>query len=223
MDEPGLDADLHAEALAGLRRINLASQSDLLFWPSVARLCELPRRGPVRVLDVGCGGGDVAFGLARRAVKAGFDIQIDGCDNSDFAIDYAKSYGAHEQVQNVRFFRHDILAGPIPDEYDVVMCSLFLHHFDEDDAVQILGRMNDAARHLVLVQDLRRSWLGYWMAWLGCRFLSRSPVVHADGPLSVQGAFREDEVLALAVQAKWPTPTIKKCWPERFLMTASVG
>jgi 2-polyprenyl-3-methyl-5-hydroxy-6-metoxy-1,4-benzoquinol methylase len=220
MDEPQLDAHLHAQALAGLRRINWFSGTAPVLWSAIAAVAAHNHGRPFRVLDVGCGGGDVGVALARRGASGVPGIRIEGCDISDFTIGYARRYADSKGVANVRFFQHDILADPLPDEYDVVMCSLFLHHFDEDDAVRVLGRFRSAARQLVLIHDLRRTSLGYMLAWLGCRLLSRSPVVHVDGPLSVAGAFREDEVVELAKRAGLMDPEIKTCWPERLLMSA---
>ena len=54
---------------------------------------------------------------------------------------------------------------------------------------------------MVLINDLRRAPLGYGLAWLGCRLLSMSQVVHVDGPLSVEAAFTLAEVRSLAAAA----------------------
>jgi hypothetical protein len=101
------------------------------------------------------------------------------------------------------------------------MCSLFLHHLGEEQAVDLLRKMAGAARSLVLVSDLRRSRLAYWMAWLGCRLLSRSHVVHVDGPLSVAAAFTTDEALGLAQMAGLKGAQISCSWPQRFLVFRS--
>jgi hypothetical protein len=99
------------------------------------------------------------------------------------------------------------------------MCSLFLHHLDEPQAVELLRRMSESARHLVLVNDLIRGRLGYALAWLGTRLLTRSRVVHVDGPLSVEGAFTRAEALELAERAGLHGATIVRRWPCRFLLT----
>ena len=127
--------------------------------------------------------------LARRARRSGLDVRIDGCDISPVAVDFRRSGGEDAGIP-VRFFRLDALNEPLPEDYDVVMCSLFLHHLADDEAVRLLRKMADAARSLILVNDLLRSRLGYWLAWAGCRLLSRSPIVHHDGPASVRAAFR---------------------------------
>ena len=219
MDEPGLDEQLHARALDGLARINRSTDSPGTLWPRIHRLMDSSSE-PLRVLDVGAGGGDVVVSLYHRAESTGRKIQIDGCDTSPFAVEYARRHADSNGASACRFFRHDVLAERLPDGYDVAMCSLFLHHFDEEDALAILSRMNAAARRLVLVQDLRRTCLGYALAWAGCRLLSRSPVVHKDGPLSVAGAFTSEEARILAVGAGLSGIEIEHRWPQRFILSA---
>jgi len=58
-------------------------------------------------------------------------------------------------------FQAEALKDPLPDGNDVILCSLFLHHLDDDAAVDLLRRMGRASRSLVLVNDLIRSPLGY--------------------------------------------------------------
>ena len=79
--------------------------------------------------------------------------------------------------------------------------------------------MYQGARHLVLIDDLRRSWIGYGLAVLGCQLLSRSPIVHVDGPLSVRAAFTETEIHCLADACGLPSPKINRHWPHRFLLS----
>jgi 2-polyprenyl-3-methyl-5-hydroxy-6-metoxy-1,4-benzoquinol methylase len=117
------------------------------------------------------------------------------------------------------FFELDALADRFPDDYDVVMCSLFLHHLEESAAAEFLRKMSAATRHLILVNDLRRTRTGYILAWLGCRLLSRSRIVHTDGPLSVAAAFSIDEAFELANQAGISNAVITRHWPQRFLLT----
>lgn len=222
MDQPGLDLAAHARALRGLGRINRWSRSDSILWPTIARLAREAGRAatptPIRLLDLACGGGDLPIGLARRAARAGLDIRVEGCDISAQAVEYARRQAEARGVA-VRFFRLDALNDALPaDYYDVVSCSLFLHHLEAEDAVALLRRMATAARRLVLVNDLIRSRRGYLLAWVGCRLLSRSPIVHEDGPVSVAGAFTPVEVLELAGRAGLGHATLTKRWPQRFLL-----
>ena len=101
----------------------------------------------------------------------------------------------------------------------MVYCTLFAHHLDEVDVVRLLEVMALRSRKLVLVDDLIRSRIGFALAWMGTRLLSRSWVVHTDGPLSVRGAFQPDEMMSIAKQAGMKNAQIKCSWPERYLLT----
>jgi SAM-dependent methyltransferase len=218
MDQPGLEEPLHRVALAGLGRINRFSGSGRIIWNAVERLVATNGSRAWRLLDLGSGGGDVAIDVARRAARAGARVTVDGFDMSPFAVRYATARATERQVENVQFFRRDVLNEPLPEGYDVVMCSLFLHHFPEDVASALLARMAGAAERLVLVNDLCRSALGYWLAWLGCRFLTRSPIVRVDGPLSVQSAFSMKEIQEVARQGGLAGAVVEPRWPCRFLL-----
>jgi hypothetical protein len=125
----------------------------------------------------------------------------------------------------VRFFEWDAVRGDLPGDYDVLTSSLFLHHLDQDQAISFLQRMARAARHLVLINDLVRSRVGFSLAYLGVRILTSSPVVHFDGPRSVQGAFTIDEARALAERAGLEGASVERRWPCRYLLswTRSAG
>jgi len=220
MDQPGLDAGEHARALSGLGRINRVSLSDAILWPAVARLAQACGAAPIRVLDLASGGGDVPIALACRAARARLDVRIEGCDISQGAVHFARRMATERGVA-VRFFALNALADSIPEGYDVLTCSLFLHHLDEADAVRLLRRMADAARRLVLVDDLVRSRMGYALAWAGCRLLSRSPIVRHDGPVSVSSAFTPAEVRELAKRAGLEGVSLTRHWPRRFLLSWS--
>jgi SAM-dependent methyltransferase len=220
MDQPGLRVATHRDALVGLRRVNVASQTVAVLWKALCRARFMqPGSPPVRLLDIGSGGGDVLIGLARMAQRHGVMLESHGCDTSATAVAHARLAANRAAVANVRFSRCDALCDSLPGECDVALSTLFLHHLGELDAVELLRRMAAAARRAVLVDDLLRSRSGYAMAWAGCRLLTRSRVVHVDGPRSVRSAFSLSEVRGLAEQAGLEGATLRRHWPERFLLS----
>lgn len=212
MDDPAIDPVEHRRALVGLARLNRVSDSSGVLWPAVAKLArELGR--PLRLLDVATGSGDVPRKLLTRAGRAGVTLEVSGCDLSPTAIAEAQ-----REPSAARFFVHDALHDRLPGGFDVVTCSLFLHHLAEDEAVALLANMEGAARHAVLVNDLSRSRFNYCAVWAACRLLSRSPVVRFDGPASVRSAFTPAEALALAERAGLSGATVRRRFPCRFLL-----
>ena len=221
MDDPGLDPQLHEDALAALRRINRWSFSVNALWHSIRTYLGDRNVREVRILDLACGSGDVSLSLMRRAVDAGFRAKLTGCDKSPIAINAARQHAVRllpTCTTEVNFIELDVLDDELPTDHDIVMSSLFLHHLDEEPAVRLLTRMRETTGDMVLVDDLRRSRFGYWLAWFGSRLLSRSPVVHFDGPVSVSGAFTVAEARAMADRAGMHGARIRTHWPQRYLL-----
>jgi 2-polyprenyl-3-methyl-5-hydroxy-6-metoxy-1,4-benzoquinol methylase len=220
MDQPGLDGTVHNLALRGLGRINRVSFSASIVWPAILSLERMRANQTIRVLDLATGGGDVPIDLAKRARRAGLDLRIEGCDVSPAAVSFATRAAAEVGV-SIRFFPLDALCEPIPEGFDIITCSLFLHHLDEEDAVRLLRKMAGATRSTIVVNDLLRSHIGYGIAWAGCRLLSRSQIVHHDGPTSVRAAFSLDEARELADRAGLEGLRLERRWPWRFLLSWS--
>jgi 2-polyprenyl-3-methyl-5-hydroxy-6-metoxy-1,4-benzoquinol methylase len=219
MDQPGLDPRQHRAALHGLSRINLVSGSARILWAEISRIAKSYGE-PLRVLDVATGGGDVPLRLWRRARRAGLPIHFSGCDISPTALELARERAARNE-SDVEFFHADVLSDGVPDDFDIVTCSLFLHHLEEPDALELLRKMGHAATRAVLVNDLARGRFGYLLAAIGSRFLTRSRVVHVDGPLSVRAAFTPKEALELANRAGLSGAIVARRWPCRFLLSWS--
>jgi 2-polyprenyl-3-methyl-5-hydroxy-6-metoxy-1,4-benzoquinol methylase len=213
MDDPDLDVRRHHRALSALARINALSLSASRVW---RRVGDLHREGArkIRVLDVACGGGDVAFAVKRRSQKAGIPVEVEGCDVSPVALAFADER-AQRRGMEVRFFQHDVTDGPLPSGYDLVYSCLFLHHLSNEQAVDLLRELNRAGRTF-LVQDLLRTQLGFLLAFAGVRMVTRSAVVRGDGPLSVRAAFSMNEVRELVKAGGLRRTRIRRCWPERF-------
>jgi 2-polyprenyl-3-methyl-5-hydroxy-6-metoxy-1,4-benzoquinol methylase len=239
MDQPGLDARRHLQALGGLERINFWSGSARMLWPGIRALARDQGPRPLRLLDVASGAGDVPLRLWRKARRSGLALAIDGCDVSPRAVQYAQAQaalrvaGAESAKPRTdgpglcglspshppRFFVWDALRDPLPRPYDIVTSSLFLHHLAEEDAVRFLARMSRLAGRLLLINDLVRGPFGFLLAYLGTRLLSSSSVVHTDGPRSVEAAFRCPEVRSLARRAGLEGARVERRWPCRFLLT----
>ena len=217
MDDPAIDADAHRRALDGLARLNALSGCTGLLWSKIAPLTQ-GAADPLRVLDVASGAGDIPIRLALRAGRSGRRLQITACDLSPVAIGFASRRAARAGVR-MNFFQADVLRSQIPGEYDVVLSSLFLHHLQKAEAIDLLGKMQRAAGRMVLVSDLNRSAVNYSIVRAASYVLTRSPVVRHDGPASVLAAFTAHEALRLAEEAGLRGATVTRHPPCRFLLT----
>jgi ubiquinone/menaquinone biosynthesis C-methylase UbiE len=221
MDQPDLDSARHKQALNGLRRVNSLSFSSRAYWPFIRSRAEQVADRPVRVLDLACGGGDVGLALAKHARRKNLDIELTGWDISPLAVSTAADRAKAAGFGNTHFADADVLEDELPSDFDIVMCSLFLHHLEEAETVALLARMAAATRGDVLVNDFRRTRAGYCLAWIGCRMLSRSHIVHDDGLASVAGAYTIGAATRLVSAAGLDSATITPFWPERYLISWS--
>jgi len=220
MDQPNVERGAHVQALIGLGKANRVCGIARSVWSSIQEAfpagdaCE-----PIRILDIAAGGGDILRRMAQLARKVGVAIEAHGCDMSDTSVAFAQDAAGRAGLKELRFFRLNVLGEALPTGYDVVMSTLFLHHLANSQAQELLARMAQATERLVLVDDLRRTAMGYAYAWLGGRLLTRSPIVHVDGPLSVRSAFSIDEVTQLAAAVGLDGAIIESHWPQRFQLT----
>ena len=212
MDDPGLDGQAHAHALGTLNRVNRMLRVHHRLYRCIG---QLSGRGEVSILDLGTGGGGFLGYVSNRMQHQCAHPRLVGLDRSAQAISYARRW--HSGA--IRWLVADARNIPLADNsIDIVTCSLFLHHFNEVDAVQILREAARVARRGIVVDDLSRSRLALGLTWLGTRVLSRSHVFHVDGPRSVHAAFSQQELADLAHRAGLEGARLEKRFPFRLIL-----
>jgi ubiquinone/menaquinone biosynthesis C-methylase UbiE len=207
-----LDAELPAsevqKSLADLRLVNrwLSGRGGLLRAVSP----HLPPGG--RLLDVGCGSGDVAAylraGLAQRGLTVGVDL---------------KPLHLREAPPVLRQVAADARRLPFRDKaFDVVTASLFLHHFDEPELPELLRGLARLARRAIVVSDLERALVPFVFARAVFPWLFESRVSVHDGLVSIRRAFREAELRAAFDAAGLGQVRIRRLFPYRLLAVAAL-
>ena len=226
MDDPALPEADHLHALDALATINAVSRTAIQIAAAAASLIPRDDAGPIHVVDLACGGGDVTLACGRRLVLAlgGREVVMTGVDMSRRGLDRAAArvMQAREQLAGLplrcAFMARDLVASGCPP-CDVAISSLFFHHLDDGPAIRVLESMAAACRRGFVVSDLIRSRLGLVLAVLGTSVLSGSRVARVDGPLSVRAARTPEEYRRLLDAAGLASATIRRTWPERVLIT----
>ena len=191
---PELDRDLER-----LRQLNR--------WFGSYRLISLFMRrwilpgAHIRVVDLATGSGDIPRLLADYARKIGAQIEIDAVDQQSATLEIARSLSA--DYPEISYHAADILKWGSAQTYDVALCSLVLHHFSDDDAVNLLRRIRKLSKRFLLVSDLRRGPLLQAGVYLLTALVFREPMTRFDARLSVQRAFSFAEMRDLAIKAGW--------------------
>ena len=198
MDRPQpVTAELESD-LRNLRQLNRYFGSYRLVEHFLWRW--LKPRITMRIVDFATGSGDIPRLIVDHARKINAEVRIDAVDQQPSTIEIAR--GLSRDYPEIEFIAGDVLTFS-REPYDMVLCSLALHHFAEDDAVALLKRCRALSKRYVLVADLRRGWL----ASAGVRLLTtlffREEMTQVDARLSAARAFSFAEMRSLAERAGW--------------------
>ena len=172
------------------------------------------RTGDV-ICDWGCGGGDSLKVLDKYFRKQNLKLNFIGVDATVAAVEYAVQ--TNKDFNNLSFRLADVLKEPfLKNEFDVVISSLFTHHFDDDAWVALIKKMVGAAKTAVIINDLHRHPLAYHsIGWL-TQLFSKSPMVKHDSKLSVLRSFKRKELVVLLEKAGIKNYSIKWMWAFRW-------
>jgi len=162
----------------------------------------------VRIVDLATGSGDIPRLIVDRTRKIGAKVEIAALDQQSATIEIARKLSA--DYPEISFVEANILEWQPAGHYDVVLCSLALHHFSDEDAVRLLRRCRELSRKFVLVSDLRRGWVASLGVYLLTALIFREPMTRYDGRLSAARAFSFAEVDDLAGRAGWQNFQHKK-------------
>lgn len=155
----------------------------------------------LRVLDIATGSGDIPRLVADHGRRVGARLSITAIDQQPSTLKIARALSGG--YPDIEFVEANALTFGDDAAFDIVLCSLALHHFSDADAVRVLERCRGLARRCVLVADLRRGWLATIGVYLLTALVFREPMTREDGRLSAQRAFSFAEFRALAERAGW--------------------
>lgn len=101
----------------------------------------IPEKENLRILDLGCGTGNISLQVLERFP----DAKITCLDISDKMLDVAKEKLAG--YENIEFVLGDFTIVDIIDDYDAIISSLALHHIkDENDKRQMYQCIYDSLK-----------------------------------------------------------------------------
>jgi 2-polyprenyl-3-methyl-5-hydroxy-6-metoxy-1,4-benzoquinol methylase len=204
IDDPRIDPELLKRSMRDVARANLLFGGALAVTAGLRGLLRAHRGGTLVLLDVGTGLGDLPHRARRMARRYDVHLVTLGLDRS-FALTGA-AHSAHLPTVQA-----DALALPFGDRsVDVVLCSQLLHHFHGPELFSLLRELDRVTRRLVLVAELRRSWLAAALFWLVSWPLRFESVTRHDGTLSVLRGFTRRELFGLVHAAVGHSPEIRR-------------
>jgi SAM-dependent methyltransferase len=220
LDKGDYTPEEYEGCLVELRRINewLGDARAL----RVSLVLEIERAGlrSFSLLDVGAGSGELLRVLAREARVRGWRARLVGLElNARSARAILEE--SREFAGEIAAVRGDAFHLPFADDaFDYVICSLFTHHFRDEEVVSILREFKRVARRRLFVIDLHRHALAYFLYTTVGRLFLHNRLIREDGALSIRRSFRACELARLAEEAQLEDAKVRRRFPFRLVLSA---
>jgi 2-polyprenyl-3-methyl-5-hydroxy-6-metoxy-1,4-benzoquinol methylase len=162
----------------------------------------------LRIVDLATGSGDIPRLVVDHARHVGAHIEIDAVDRQASTLEIARGLSAG--YPEISYHSADILDWRSAQMYDIALCSLVLHHFSDENAVELLRRCRQLSKRFVLVSDLRRGLLLRTGVYILTALMFREEMTRFDARLSAERAFSFSEMQELGNRAAWQNFRHKK-------------
>jgi 2-polyprenyl-3-methyl-5-hydroxy-6-metoxy-1,4-benzoquinol methylase len=199
MDQPCSYEELRA-CLHDIARVNRLT---FAYRPTISWMEELvaahPSVSPLRVVDVGCGDGNMLRRIHAWAASREVPVALTGIDLNPDAIRAARE--ATPPELQINWIVGDALSNAAIGDIDVVVCSLLTHHLTNPQIVQFLQWAERATQRGWFINDLHRKAVPYHLFRLWAPFTNWHPFVKNDGAVSIRRSFVADDWHSLCAAA----------------------
>lgn len=216
MDDFDMGGEVLTEALDKIAKINRLLGGNALTVSAVSQIVSsLRQNDSIAITDLGCGNGDMLRALSELSKSKKVRFELKGIDANGFTIAYATRLSA--AYPDIDFVRADIL----DDDFrlgrcDIVLLTLTLHHFTDDQIVRLLKMAKECGAKAVIVNDLHRSRLAYILFHWMSRIVRLGKMNSHDGKLSILKGFKRKELRKLASRLEFKKQTIRWKWAFRY-------
>ena len=215
MDDLAMGGDTLFQTLEQLRLINHWLGGNHIGTQGVLKMIEQCRPPqPLEIVDVGCGGGDGLRHLAQALRKRNISARFWGLDANPHVIQYARQHSmAYPEIE---YLEENIWGESFAlRQFDFVTCSLFLHHFNEEELCKLLPVLIKKGRYGLVINDLHRSVWAHRLFKLVCIVFNATAMVRNDGLISIRKGFLRREWEVLLEQLQLPQYEIRWKWAFR--------
>jgi len=214
MDDFSIGGNLLRDTLDKLEKINRWLGGNLVTVKALKKaLKNHPKEQELTIVDIGCGHGDILRDVAKFGRKNGYKMKLIGMDANPNAIAYAKELST--EFSELTFKTEDIFSEEFKNrKFDVVLATLFLHHFKEKQLISFLGNTLQQTKIAIVVNDLHRHKLAYYLFMLLSLFIKNTMIIE-DGLTSVLRGFKRKDLESISKKLNVKSQISWK-WAFRF-------
>jgi 2-polyprenyl-3-methyl-5-hydroxy-6-metoxy-1,4-benzoquinol methylase len=216
MDDFAMEGEILRDALDKIASINKLLGGNKLTLLGVKELLKnRDKDSEITIVDVGCGNGDMLRTIADFGITNGYTINLVGIDANQYTVNHANSLSAN--YPNISFCCEDIFDKEFEKtKYDIVLCTLTLHHFKDWEIEKIMTIFYQNATIGVIINDLQRSAIAYRLFQVLCIVFKLNDMSREDGLVSILRGFKKQELIDFSEKLNFKKYTIYWKWAFRY-------
>ena len=214
MDTFSLQGEEMESLLTDLKRVNTLLGGVGVTTNGIKELLKHhPKDKKVRIVDLGCGDGELLRQCALWSRKNKFKVELIGIDANPHILKEAKTRS--KMYPEIKYRVLNIFSEEIKTlDVDICLCTLFLHHFKEDPLVSFLENTLKQTKIAIVVNDLHRHTLAYYLFMLLSIFIKNKMIIE-DGLTSVLRGFKREDLVKISQRIQVKSQISWK-WAFRF-------
>lgn len=216
MDNFSLEGEILRDALDKIAKINQLLGGNQLTLQGVQDLIsETSTLDEIVIVDVGCGNGDMLRSLADYGLKNKLKFRLIGIDANSFTCHHAQKLS--KDYPNISYRCEDIFDKSFDElKYDIILCTLTLHHFKDDEIIKLLHVFYNNASIGIVINDLHRSVIAYRLFQALCFVFRLNAMSREDGLTSILRGFKKEELIHFSKKLNFKNYKIHWKWAFRY-------
>ena len=214
MDDLEMSGELLIDTLDQLGNINKWLGGNKITLDGIKTLLKnQSKEKTIRIIDLGCGHGDILRKVANFGRENGWKFELIGIDANQATINYAIQLSTN--YPEISYLKKDVLSDEFENEkYDIALCTLFLHHFEDEVALRFMQTLSKNASIGIVVNDLHRNKMAYYLFKI-LTLNIQNQMIKNDGLMSILKAFKRKDLERFSSKIN-DKSTINWRWAFRF-------
>lgn len=216
MDDPRIKLNVLREVLYDISNVNKILNGNGITIKAVAKLLSDHPKTSYTFLDFGCGDGSMLREVALFCRKNQINAKLTGVDLNEKTIQIARE--SSKNFPEIQYMKQDVLElDVLKYNCDIVLCTLTLHHFTNEEIVTFTQKTAALAALGVIVNDLHRSKPAYYLYKGFSAIFIKTKIAKYDGLISIKRGFTKNDLTIFSKKLPMSEHKIKWKWAFRYV------